>query len=149
MAVETTPEFRGISPRKRECYFPDESKLEWHNTYSEPNCVNECAWKFAEKSCNCVPWFLKEHFPASPICEYYGNKCFKTLVDNRYEMMAENGCNKVCLVDCERYQIKIEKQEKGVKHKCEENLEDPRYLATCVYLQAKRDAISNDVNKVL
>ena len=148
MAVETTPEFRGISPRKRDCYFSDEAKLEWHDKYSEPNCVTECVWKFARDACNCVPWFLREHFPSSPICEFYGNKCYKNLVDNRYEMMSKNGCGKACLVDCELYQIKIDTKDSGTKQHCEEHLEDPRYLATCFYVEAKKDGMSEEVAKM-
>ncbi len=54
-----------------------------------------------QKVCDCLPWFLLGKLDASfPMCERYGNECFKRVVRQRNDM--EDGCTKDCLPDCER-----------------------------------------------
>ncbi len=85
---------------KRNCYFEGEVELDLFPIYHEANCVLECAWRFAESSCGCVPWFLKDSFPLTPMCEIYGNRCFKAIVDERYDRHLP--CDRTCLPDCNK-----------------------------------------------
>ena len=47
--VTALDEIREFSPKKRNCYFPDEFKLDVHRNYSRPSCIFECELKFAAK----------------------------------------------------------------------------------------------------
>ena len=51
-----------MSPAKRGCLYPDEKDLRHFGTYREATCVLECSWYRAREACDCVPWFLLEHF---------------------------------------------------------------------------------------
>ena len=105
MHFDSMPEYRGLNPDWRRCYFPDEFALKWHTNYSEPNCVTECTWSYASEECQCIPWFLVKYFPGFPVCELYGNKCFRTLIDNRYDLLEETGCSEQCLDDCNKLEL--------------------------------------------
>ena len=107
--VKTTDDFRGMSPLKRNCYYPDEIKLDFFPEYSEANCALECAWKLANQTCRCIPWFLRGHFPEADLCEVFGNKCFKDLVDGRYKL---DECMRpeMCLPDCEVTEMRLDRE---------------------------------------
>lgn len=104
--LKTTEDFRALSPEKRRCLFPQELELDIFPEYSEANCVLECAWRLASERCQCVPWFLKPQFPKAVMCEAFGNRCFRHLVDNRYK--EENPCSSQCPDDCETYEFQPE-----------------------------------------
>lgn len=106
-AVRTTPEFRDMDPLKRNCLYPDETRLDFFPVYSEANCRLECAWKHAAETCHCVPWFLMDHFPSQSMCEVFGNQCFKTMVDKRFEEPVKQ-CQKDCPHDCEITEFNVE-----------------------------------------
>ncbi len=101
-ASEGTREFRSMAPGKRGCLYPDERGPRFFAPYSEANCVLECAWRLAEETCGCVPWFLGEHFPAAGTCEAVGNGCFRGVVEERYERGGGGGCKGKCPPDCEK-----------------------------------------------
>lgn len=106
--VVTTDEFRTISPERRKCLFRDERKLRHFPAYAEANCLlvgqkciseslmhrkicvlqldlfQECSWDGAERECGCVPWYLRDNFPKSQLCEYVGNECFAQVVRMRH-----------------------------------------------------------------
>lgn len=105
--VKTTKEFRAMDPSKRNCLYPDEKKLVYYPQYSEANCMLECAWNQAEKACQCVPWFLKELFPRAHMCELFGNKCFKDMINARYRKQMRGICQPVCLPDCETTEFQV------------------------------------------
>ena len=102
---EASPEFRAMQPVKRQCLYPDENHLNHFPAYSEPNCFLECAWNHARENCGCVPWFLKEYYPHAMICELYGNRCFRSIVDARYGKRSP--CHQLCLSDCETVEYDI------------------------------------------
>ncbi len=104
--LEGTGEFRALSPQKRNCLYPDEKELKHFPLYSEPNCVLECSWSYAVRTCACAPWFLHSHYPGVHTCEAHGNQCFSDIVNNRYKLMEEE-CIKGCLPDCETVNYKI------------------------------------------
>ena len=106
--VRTTKEFRNLDPAKRNCLFKDEASLEHFPVYTEANCMVECAWRHAKEICLCVPWFLKGYFPEVPLCELFGNKCFRDVVDTRYKRLT-GLCRNQCLPDCEITEFTIKK----------------------------------------
>lgn len=63
--LATTKDFRGMSLSNRKCLYQDEQRLKWFPNYSEGNCILECGWNNAAKTCGCVPWYLKEYFPVT------------------------------------------------------------------------------------
>ena len=94
-----------MDPHKRNCFYNNEKQLDFFPVYSEPNCALECAWKHASITCGCAPWFLVKAFRgASPMCEAYGNGCFKRIVDTRYlDNFGDMSCMQGCLPDCNEY----------------------------------------------
>ncbi len=57
-----------------------------------------------QEACNCLPWFLfgkLEGNARSRLCERYGNRCFRNIVEHRNEEKDEY-CADQCLPDCER-----------------------------------------------
>lgn len=110
--LRTTPEFRALSPERRNCHFPNEKKLDFFPEYSEANCVLECAWKQAVEECKCAPWFLMGHFARSYMCEAWGNRCFKAVVDERYSKDSF-GCPEQCPNNCEFEEFEISKMGVG------------------------------------
>ena len=75
--------------------------------YSQSNCILECSWRLAKDRCGCVPWFLKRQFVQEPVCELFGNRCFKDLVDKRYKSGLTAECREGCFPDCELTEYKI------------------------------------------
>lgn len=117
--VKTTEEFRAMSADKRECFYSHEKELDYFPEYSESNCKLECAWSIAMDKCGCVPWFLLDLYPSSPICDIFGNLCFKGSVDRRYRdsKLAKgdddpaSSCYDACLDDCETVDFRLELHE--------------------------------------
>ena len=146
--VTSLPEFRAIHPRKRLCYFPDEHKLKWHEVYSEPSCVTECSWSYASKICRCMPWFLRHHFKGSSVCEYYGNKCFRNLLNSRYDIMDKTGCSLTCLDDCHKYELTGKLKIPGGKSECSSSDELADQEAKCVYMNMKEQNLSQGLKNL-
>ena len=98
-------QLRSMDPSKRNCYYENEKELDFFPVYSEPNCALECAWKHARETCGCVPWFLKTTvFGTRPMCEAYGNMCFRKIVNARYgKNFGDVTCMEECLPDCNEY----------------------------------------------
>ena len=124
ISLETKDETRKYLPGRRNCYFPDEYKLDYHQRYSQFNCIFECKEEFASKcltTCDepgqvcdckpaskiinisleeedsCVPWF----YPASPkriqkMCNPWNTQKFLDIIQSQ---IPKNQC-KDCLPDC-------------------------------------------------
>ncbi len=105
----TTEEFRALDPHKRNCLFADEVELRMFPTYSEANCFLECAWEHAADICECAPWFLLDKFPATAMCELYGNRCFRNIIDHRFD--GDIPCQYECLPDCEKVHYVVVKDD--------------------------------------
>ena len=111
--AEGSEEFKAMDPHKRNCYYPNEKALDVFRTYSEANCILECAWRIAKDECGCAPWFLLQHLPKTTrMCEAIGNRCFRNLVENRYNRRHYVNCKNECLSDCEKAQYYIEARDK-------------------------------------
>ena len=103
---EGTDEYKAMDPKKRGCFYPHEKRLEHFESYSEANCILEQAWNIAEEFCSCVPWFLLDTFSASAMCEANGNRCFREIINMRYNRKV-NDFKSICLADCEKVQYEI------------------------------------------
>ncbi len=113
-STETTSELKRIRADKRGCLYEDEKVLDFFDTYSEANCVLECAWKRAASECQCVPLFLADLFSKRDICEAHGNRCFKRLVKARYQAKVKE-CFSECRHDCEFAEYSIDIDSKDIR----------------------------------
>lgn len=102
-----TKEFRALSRRNRDCFFPDEIEMDHFPTYSKADCILECAWKAALRLCQCVPWFLREFFPEAQVCHIVANICFRNVVEKRYTVNVTRSCIDTCLDDCEPMSLQL------------------------------------------
>jgi acid-sensing ion channel, other len=59
---------RKFSPQNRECYFQDERKLKFFNSYTRSNCMYECFTNYTLKLCDCVA-FVLPHNNQTKICD--------------------------------------------------------------------------------
>ena len=124
--VHTLSETRKYHPKKRNCYFPDEYKLEIHHFYSRPSCIFECETQFAAeclkscdemdfgKKCNCssnshskngfdkesmscVPWFFPTNdLKQERMCNPWKKKKFLEIMKKQ---IPKDLCSH-CLPDC-------------------------------------------------
>ena len=56
--VVTTKDIQNIPPEERDCFYHNESNLEFYEGYTFSNCRLECAIKKSEQIYNCTPWHL-------------------------------------------------------------------------------------------
>ena len=119
-------EIRKYEPLRRNCYFPDEFKLDVHNSYSQSNCIFECKTQLAYqclgtcdedlKNCDCrnvsmtndkvlatnrsrqcIPWFYPSvDEKAEKMCDPWSTKTFRNILK---EKIPKDSCNH-CLPDC-------------------------------------------------
>ena len=122
--VKALNQIREHSPKKRKCYFPDEYKLDMHQSYSRPSCIFECEIKFATKclstckefneTCDCldkelvngvdlktakscVPWFYPiQDSEIKEMCDPWTTKKFRDILEKK---LPKGQCNH-CLEDC-------------------------------------------------
>ena len=122
--LDSKDETKKYGPQRRNCYFPDEKKLDIHKRYSQFNCMFECKEEFASKclttcdepgqQCNCqpaskinsislnekdscVPWYYPT--PArglQKMCNPWNTVKFLKIIETQ---MPDNQC-KHCLPDC-------------------------------------------------
>jgi hypothetical protein len=104
--VSAKSDIRKYSPKKRSCYFhdesPNESPLMHHKNYSQSNCKLECqvskvldALKKNSKT-PCVPWFLPTVEAKYPMCDPWEAQEFQDQMHN----VGDSECNK-CYPDCD------------------------------------------------
>ena len=118
-------EIRKYEPKRRNCYFPDEYKLEIHQQYSQFNCLFECETEFASKcisTCSgsnqecdckdedfldnkiatnesevCVPWFYPVNNETSQkMCNPWNTRKFLEIMQKQ---IPKHHCEH-CLPDC-------------------------------------------------
>lgn len=68
-ATYHTADVAALSPQTRECYGPDDVKLNVFLRYSYTNCMAECRSMIAYERCGCVP-FLMPNNGSYPTCEF-------------------------------------------------------------------------------
>ena len=75
--------------------------------YSHSGCLFECLWGQAKDSCGCIPWKYPQLEDETQICDFVGNLCFKTILEEGARILS---CN--CLADCHKisYEFYIVKE---------------------------------------
>ena len=98
--LTASQEIKTIKPEDRDCYFPDESNLEFYQHYTYSNCQLECSMKNAQTQLGCTPWYLPQG--NSTPCDPWTARKFTNLM-----MSVENEelCGH-CLPDCQRNRFK-------------------------------------------
>nr|CAD7430191.1 unnamed protein product [Timema monikensis] len=48
-----------MSPTERDCYFPNEKKLDLFSTYTQESCHLECRLQLVRDRCGCQPYFFR------------------------------------------------------------------------------------------
>ena len=108
MEILPSEDLHDVPIEKRECRFPDEvHDLEIFKVYSQTACEYECRIKKAASVCRCYPWFvpMPPKSMSNPICDLYGNYCFKTIMN---EDMAWKNCT--CLPSCHQIEFTYYKE---------------------------------------
>ncbi|XP_026322232.1 pickpocket protein 28-like [Hyposmocoma kahamanoa] len=54
--LNTSETLRGYDPEVRQCYFPEDYKLDYFEVYTPSNCRLECQSEYMFRKCGCV-WF--------------------------------------------------------------------------------------------
>lgn len=54
----------------RNCFLPDEKKLDFFRIYTKSNCEQECFSKAAEKTCGCVPFYVIRKNMEFKVCSF-------------------------------------------------------------------------------
>ena len=97
-AMEIVPSngMKDVSIESRNCRLPDENQdLKIFKIYSKPACEFEFRLFEAQEICNCVPWNIPWHsIRRYPICDIYGNYCFKSVWKNNQK--GTKGCLPGC-----------------------------------------------------
>lgn len=62
-------------PEKRRCYFANERKLKYFNSYTKAHCDLECLTNFTLKSCGCVKFSMPRK-PDTPVCNLKDSICY-------------------------------------------------------------------------
>lgn len=116
----STEEVRRLHTKERNCYFPDEIKLNYTQKYSYTNCLAECRSTLAFKICGCVPYHMANN-GMYPICQMNQLSCIlshrgiyngalpglnATVLDESKLNIKETPCK--CLPDCELNQYPSE-----------------------------------------
>ena len=94
-------EIRGIHPKKRNCYFPDEGNLTLYKVYTFSNCMLECSKKNAESILGCVPWYLPRSHN-STMCDPWSARIFSTMMGD----IDKHQCDH-CLPNCQHDKISV------------------------------------------
>ena len=122
--LDAKNEIRQYGAHRRNCYFPDEYKLQVHQRYSQFNCLFECETEFASRcistcsdpgqECNCrnarlmnnattkdktvcLPWFYPSNNETSPkMCNPWNTQKFLEIMQKQ---IPQNQCQH-CLPDC-------------------------------------------------
>ena len=82
--------------------------------FNKANCLLECAWINAAKTCDCIPWYLNQVLPEYKLCNIFSiEHCFDTLVRKRFNSKHHKSdeaqsCYSQCLPDCEFVELKVD-----------------------------------------
>ena len=101
--VHADSDVRTIPPKKRQCFFSDESPLKLYKSYSQSNCLLECSLDYTRKvmkSSNesnkeCLPWFYPINEIKLGFCDPWQTKTFLAIMSE-----IPIGVCSHCLPDC-------------------------------------------------
>jgi hypothetical protein len=100
--IRSDPELRKLKLSSRQCYFENERKLKYFNTYSKKFCESECLSFLIFTTCNCTPFHLPRN-ESMEICNLPGMDCtarfYNVTMEDHNHLFLEHGvCN--CLETC-------------------------------------------------
>ena len=115
--LEAEEDIRDIDPKKRNCYFSDETNtVKLHRRYSQNNCILECTLLYAQNHLqalknfsSCTPWYFPFVDKGYRMCDPWEKVEIFEAIENE---VPEDACLH-CLPDCNRviYQQTISTQE--------------------------------------
>lgn len=79
--ITTSPGLHAYSPKRRQCYFNGESKLNFFKVYTQSNCELECLTEFTLKECGCVK-FSQPHNSKTKVCNLEKVECYRNAEKN-------------------------------------------------------------------
>ena len=112
--VATTKRFKDLGKNRRGCLYPTEKRLEHFQTYRKSNCMLECAWKRAEKKCQCTPWYLFRN--QTRLCDLYGMGCYRVIVSDIMSGGSNADCHDQCPGDCEMVIYTVQPETKDLSN---------------------------------
>ena len=81
------------------------------------------------------------------MCELFGNHCFKTTVDGRYDGQIKNRCETRCLPDCE-YQVYLPAKSVPKRIERQKDCKVDTNDIHCQYLQSKLQSLQPTIDAI-
>ena len=88
---------------RRNCYLPNERKLEFFKVYTKANCEHECLAQITINRCKCAQFFMVRN-TTMRICGVAEEKCFRN-VEDEFEV-TKMTCK--CLEPCNYVKYEVE-----------------------------------------
>ena len=95
--VKSSSAIRDLVAKDRNCFFPDEGNLDFHDQYSYSSCKFECSLTEAEELVGCIPWYLPQG-QNSTACDPWSTRQFSRMLG---EVSSDKELCSNCLPDCE------------------------------------------------
>ncbi|KAF2887502.1 hypothetical protein ILUMI_18671, partial [Ignelater luminosus] len=106
--ITVSEDLKHYNPEYRKCYFSNERKLTYFNSYSQENCLDECLTNYTIQKCGCIPFYMPRS-RSFPICGPASLICIEISQSNFLLNDANNtmiNCN--CLPSCTSLQYEVE-----------------------------------------
>jgi amiloride-sensitive sodium channel len=111
-SYKTNENLRKFDPKIRECYFKDEKKLKFFQTYTKSLCDYECLTNYTLKLCGCVK-FSMPHNESTKICNLNDGIClFKAK-----QWISQNNDTKIpcdCYPSCSNLKYSVSSNEHSI-----------------------------------
>lgn len=102
-AIKSDASLRNYPPDKRNCYFPEERKLRFFNSYTKAHCDFECFSNFTLNKCGCVKFSMPRSNDTS-VCDLDNAHCYFYATNEWTEFDDEEDKKKTpcdCLPTCD------------------------------------------------
>lgn len=96
--------FVDFTPEERNCWLPDEKKLDFFKVYNRPNCEHECMAAATLKQCGCVQFYMVRN-ESTRICSAAEETCFRQVEESSIEIKDKCKCYHSC--DSVRFDVKL------------------------------------------
>lgn len=107
--TKTSADLMRFKPELRECYQPQEKKLEFFKIYTEQNCEIENMAKFVLKNCSCVRFSMPREIHTK-ICSVQQLNCLTSAERHWISMTNEESAkNSKCLPSCTEIDYEVQR----------------------------------------
>ena len=111
VSIRSDATMKNYPPDKRHCYFPEERKLRFFNSYTKAHCDYECFANYTLNRCGCVK-FSMPRANDTPICDLDNAHCYFFATNEWTEIDDEEDKKKTpcnCLPTCDdiKYNVKL------------------------------------------